>query len=100
MKTRYFNNLMALAILGIGLSDDFYGSDNFYRLSDKELKELVLISKEKRRCLLLSKPGVSEYTFEGITVIARNEKNAIRKINNIKKQLENEFISQIPSKNS
>lgn len=40
-----------------------------------------------RRIQLLKDKGVSEWTFDGITVIARNEKNAMRKIANIKKQL-------------
>jgi len=89
MGTKNFNSLMALAMLGICLLDN----TNFFGVSDEERKELAQISKEKRKNMILSKPGVSEYTFEGFTVIARTKKNAIRKINNIKKQLENELIS-------
>lgn len=42
------------------------------------------ISPERHKANL-KKKGVQDWTIDGITVQARDEKNAIRKVNNIKK---------------
>ena len=58
---------------------------NTKKLSKEEALELKRINEEKRNRVLLNKE-LKEWTIDGITVIALNRKNAIRKIENIKKQ--------------
>jgi hypothetical protein len=55
-------------------------------LTQKEFEELEMIRKRKAK-EILKKKGMKEFTFDGITVLSLNEKNAIRKIGNIKKLL-------------
>lgn len=45
--------------------------------------------KEQMLQQMMLERGAKEWTIDGITVIVRNEKNALRKVNNIKQQLNN-----------
>jgi hypothetical protein len=60
-------------------------SSRRHELTDEEIEHLKKVFKEKQRRLLL-KQGMKEFSYYGITVIALNEKNAMRKINNILNQ--------------
>jgi len=80
MKSITAQLLMLSAFFGQSLP-----GSNTKKLSKEEALELKRINEEKRNRVLLNKE-LKEWTIDGITVIALNRKNAIRKIENIKKQ--------------
>lgn len=87
-----FNILMGYALMGIMF--DQGGHSNYrYALTKEEIEELKKARANKAKQMLLDK-GCKEFDIDGFKIIALNEKNAIRKINNIKKQL-----SQITDEN-
>lgn len=79
-----FRMLMGLTLLGIG----FDGSNNkqIIELTPEEREELKQISAQKRM-EQLKKQGVKQWTIDGVTVVARDRRNAERKVNNILKQI-------------
>ena len=79
--------LMALALAGMmdsTLMGQPFGSSP--DLTKEDYDELLRIAKANRDKRLLQK-GCKEFFVEGISVIALNEKNAIRKVKNIQKQI-------------
>ena len=81
-----FNALMAM-YLAAGLHSSPFSDikeDDYNSLSDEEKLEYERKIKARYKDILLKK-GLKEYTFDGITVIALNEKNAKRKIKKLKK---------------
>lgn len=84
----YSKMMMMLAMSGVfmdmggspsvGSSDDSKGYD---KLTDQE-KSLLMGTIRHNRIQLLLKKGCKEFRFPGITIIARNEKNADRKYAN------------------
>ena len=86
MKAIY-SQLMMLAMAGSFIEQDYYNKPAINKLSFEEIQQLQIRASINRKHRLL-KRGNKEFTIDGITVIALNNKNAIRKVNNIKKQLE------------
>ena len=76
-----------LAMAGSFIEQDYYNKPAINKLSFEEIQQLQIRASINRKHRLL-KRGNKEFTIDGITVIALNNKNAIRKVNNIKKQLE------------
>ena len=76
MKMEYFGALMALAMMmdnsGYSLAPD----------KGETIEEFHERLKKHKQDLLL-KRGLKEFTIDGHTVLALNEKNAIRKINKL-----------------
>ena len=77
MKKEYFGALMALAMM---MDNSGYSLAPNKGETIEELHERL---KEHKRELLL-KRGLKEFTIDGYTVIALNEKNATRKIKKLK----------------
>ena len=77
MKKEYFGALMGLAMMmdnsGHSLAPD----------KGETIEEFHERLKKHKQDLLL-KRGLKEFTIDGITVIALNEKNAARKVKKIK----------------
>ena len=77
MKKEYFGALMALAMM---MDNSGYSLAPNKGETIEEFHERL---KEHKRELLL-KRGLKEFTIDGYTVIALNEKNATRKIKKLK----------------
>lgn len=76
-----------MAMMGaMGGLDPMLGH-SYQPLSDDEMRRLKAYIKRQNDLSLISK-GVIQWTIDGITVLAINKKNAIRKVNNIKRDLE------------
>jgi len=83
--------MLALSMMAMAAAmggDNNFGNHHEYNqpLTEEDKKRLIQRKQNKIKANLLEK-GVKEFTIDGITVMARNEKNAIRKIENIKKQV-------------
>lgn len=77
---------MMYAMMGLmGGGYPSMGSPN-QLLSEAELKRLREYRKKQRELALIGK-GVIKWEIDGIEVFACNKKNAIRKVNNIKRDL-------------
>ena len=88
MKSK--GSMLALSMMAMAAAmggDNHFGNHNGYAdpLTEEDKKRLIQRKQNKIKSNLLKK-GVKEFTIDGITVMARNKKNAIRKIENIKKQ--------------
>lgn len=82
--------LLSLVALGGMMLSDYPTSSIhkvFEALTDEEHSELLKRSKERYKRLLLSKPGVATFRINGFEFIARDEKNAQRKYENLMKEL-------------
>lgn len=88
MNKKLLRILPYLFASGMAISDIFSFNEENYDLSPEELKYKRELEKKlnlaKKRERLLSR-GLSEFEIDGIKVIALNYKNALRKINNLKK---------------
>lgn len=83
--------LLSLMTLGMMSMNNYHdhtiqGENDYKPLTPEEMERYKLLLKQ-RQIDILKQKGCKEFTIDGITVIALNEKNAIRKINNIKKIL-------------
>ena len=82
----YYQYAMLLALMagggmmGAGMPDE----KSYELLTDEQKRELMQRIKAKQREVMLKK-GLKEFTINGVTVLALNEKNAKRKINNLQK---------------
>ena len=85
MKT--MNKLLMMA-LAMGMTfDGMYGMGSSRReLTDEDMRDII--RRNKQWVEYNRKKNLTEFTIDEITVFALNKKNAIRKVNNIKKQLE------------
>ncbi len=72
---------MAFAALGESLNNANQGA-KFIPDTEKD-KELL----NWRRKRLLDIKGVQQFTIDGYTVMARNHKNAVRKVNNLRNHI-------------
>ena len=77
--------MMAYAMMGM-FGPNYGGFGETMKLTPEEIEELNRIRLKKQKEIKLSR-GLKEWDIDGITVIALNKKNAIRKANNIKKLL-------------
>jgi hypothetical protein len=84
---KYKTLLLGLATLGVMFENPKTGG-YFDSLSADEVKDLDK-ARERNRLNRLKEQGVQEWHIDGFIVWARNDKNAIRKVNNAKK-----FIQQ------
>ena len=82
-----YGMLLGLMAMGVMSSDPSLGG-YYDSLSPDEIKDLER-RREQNRIKQLKSQGVKEWTIDGFTVWARDEKNAMRKVNNAKK-----FINQ------
>lgn len=80
MKSGYMMALAAMALASGGYSDPEKGTPFI-----PDTEEDKRLAKEKQQRLLQQK-GVKEFTIDGYTVNARDYKNAVRKVNNLKKE--------------
>lgn len=78
--------MMMFAMMGTSLDQNYGSIKHKQALTDAELAEIRAKAKAKR-LERLKNQGVRLYAKDGISVIARDDKNAIRKINRIKKIL-------------
>jgi hypothetical protein len=84
-KLAYLYMMMAMG--GMFPSAGYNTEEKSYSLlTDEDKARIMARMKEEKRRLLLKK-GIKEFTFDGFTVLALNEKNAERKYYNYKKQL-------------
>ena len=84
MKPTMYKYMMMLAAMGTMM--DINATPNeieIKELTNDEIEEIKRVRSAKVKMLML-KRGMSEYTIDGITVIALNENNAIRKVKRIK----------------
>ena len=82
MKTRgLLLGLMSIAMAGAAMNRNDNGPKNIEPYTEEEKKRLDQMRKE-----IMKKKGVQEFTIDGITVMARNYKNALRKVNAFKKK--------------
>ena len=86
MSTMKYNTLMMMMLAMGMMGSSMMPQSQFEALSDEEKQAFNDRMKKKYRLTLL-KRGVKEFTIDGITVLAINEKNAQRKVNNIKSKL-------------
>lgn len=78
--------MMAYAMMGmLGPGPSNRAED--FELTPEEIENLNRVRTQKRKEIKLSK-GLKEWNIDGITVIALNRKNAIRKADNIKKLMQ------------
>lgn len=84
MSKSHFKTLMAFAMMGIMLSDPSMG--HRFEITQEELEKLKQIAALKRKQRLLER-GVKEWNINGIIVLARDDKNAKRKVENIIQEL-------------
>ncbi len=78
--------MMMFAMMGTSLDQNYGSVKHRNALTGCELEEIRAKAKAKRlECL--KNQGVRLYAKDGISVIARDDKNAIRKINRIKEML-------------
>lgn len=94
MKGSMYNKLVMMALTYGAMFDDSFihggrsmGSRR-RELSKSEKDYLDQVIQRKISTLKL-KRGCKEFSIDGITIIALNEKNAIRKINNLKERIKN-----------
>lgn len=85
MKKSMYQTLMSFALMG-AMFDSDSGRRFSQELTPADLEYFKELAKRKQKEIKLQ-TGCKEFTIDGITVIALNEKNAIRKVNAIKKQL-------------
>ena len=78
--------MMMFAMMGTSLDQNYYSIKHEQALTDAEWAEIRAKAKAKR-LERLKNQGVRLYAKDGISVIARDDKNAIRKINRIKEML-------------
>ena len=78
MKSGYMMALAAMALASGGYNDPEKGTTFI-----PDTEEDKRLAKEKYQKLLEQK-GVKEFTIDGYTVNARDYKNALRKVNNLK----------------
>ena len=78
--------MMMFAMMGTSLDQNYGSIKHKQALTDAEWAEIRAKAKAKR-LERLKNQGVRLYAKDGISVIARDDKNAIRKINRIKKIL-------------
>ena len=82
----YYQYAMLLALMtgggmmGAGIPDE----KSYELLTDDQKRALIKRMKAKQRLIMLKK-GLKEFTIDGVTVLALNQKNAERKV---KKYLE------------
>lgn len=77
--------MMGMA-MALGAGGDFHGSNSHYTEPTEEEKKRAIERRNRQAKANVLAKGAKEWTIDGITVIARNEKNAIRKIENIKRE--------------
>ena len=84
------NKLLMMAAMGLFLSSPniSFGDKFISDVTEDDIKNLKDKVNELRRKQLLKK-GCKEFDFGDVTIIALNEKNALRKYNNYKKSLNN-----------
>jgi len=73
----------------LGAMFGFMGSNDHERRSEPEtekVKKKRVSDRKEGYKKVLADQGVISWTIDGITVQARNEENALRKVNNIKKR--------------
>ena len=85
MKKMY-QLMMMFAMMGTSLDQNYYSIKHEQALTDCEWEEIRAKAKAKR-LERLKNQGFRLYAKDGISVIARDDKNAIRKINRIKEML-------------
>ena len=78
--------MMMFAMMGASLDQNYGSFKHRNALTDTEWAEIRAKAKAKR-LERLKNQGVRLYAKDGISVIARDDKNAIRKINRIKEML-------------
>lgn len=87
MRNSAYNRLMMFTLMGMIFDPSLGHSNDNYELSDEEKEHLKKQFQYNKKKLMLNK-GLKEFTIDNITVIALNEKNAIRKIAKIKREIE------------
>jgi len=82
----YYNYAMLLALMAGGgiFYPEMANEKSYELLTDEQKRALIQRMKVKQREVMLKK-GLKEFTIDGVTVLALNEKNAKRKV---KKYLE------------
>lgn len=75
--------MIGLAIMGAAMDHGESGA----RVTTKDEANRREQSKESIRKAMLLDKGVKSWTIDGITVLARDEKNAIRKVERIKQSI-------------
>ena len=85
MKKMY-QLMMMFAMMGTSLDQNYGSVKHKKALTDAEWEEIRAKAKSKR-LERLKNQGVRLYAKDGISVIARDDKNAIRKINRVKEML-------------
>jgi hypothetical protein len=82
----YYNYAMLLALMASGgmMGSGIPDEKSYELLTDEQKRAWMQRLKDKQRDVMLKK-GLKEFTIDGVTVLALNEKNAKRKV---KKYLE------------
>ena len=75
---------LVMAMAYSGIMYDMGSNTPYWELTDEEKEEVKRVY-EQRKTERMKKRGLKEFEIDGIKVLALNEKNAIRKINNLKK---------------
>lgn len=79
---------MGYAMIGMLYSSSIGGRHEWERLTPADKERLRRVAEFKRKELALDK-GLKEFSIDGFSIMALNEKNAIRKINALKLKIKN-----------
>ena len=83
MKGEMYKMMLMMAMMGSMSSP---GSHHWEELTAEDIAEIKRV-REASKLNRMKKRGMKEWDMDGFTVLALNEKNAIRKINNLKDKL-------------
>ena len=89
MNRKMYQMMMSFAMMGMMF--DYLPMDHKFDLTEEDLKYLNEAAQQKRKERLLQR-GAKEWNIDGIIVIARNLKNAKRKVNNFLQKLAAETL--------
>jgi len=81
---KLYHLMMMYAMMGMSMPSHLVSTDSpmFRELTPEELAHLARIRAQKHAERLKNK-GLKEFTIDGITVMALNKKNALRRISKI-----------------